>query len=151
MKNIAPAKKRGPQPTPIDMQLLTDLAAIQCTYEEIAAVMGLQKRQFINRVNEDSALKKAIENGWAKGRASVRRQQFKLLEAGNATMGVWLGKQLLGQRDNLDTKLTGSGAHGAVEVEISESPRDRILSRIAQMAAAGPKGESPSGPDEPGV
>jgi len=29
----------------------------------------------------------------------VHRHQMKLLEAGNATMAVWLGKQLLGQRD----------------------------------------------------
>lgn len=47
------------------------------------------------------------DEGWAgsewrgrhKGRLSVRREQFKLLQAGNATMGIWLGKQLLGQRD----------------------------------------------------
>jgi hypothetical protein len=32
--------------------------------------------------------------GKAKGRISVRRAQMKLLEAGNGTMGVWLGKQL---------------------------------------------------------
>jgi len=41
----------------------------------------------------------AMERGRAKGRISVRRHQMKLLEAGNATMAVWLGKQLLGQRD----------------------------------------------------
>ena len=32
---------------------------------------------------------------------------MKLLEQGNATMGVWLGKQLLGQRDMAQTEVTG--------------------------------------------
>ena len=32
----------------------------------------------------------------------MRRMQMKLLEAGNATMGVWLGKQYLGQTDQLE-------------------------------------------------
>jgi hypothetical protein len=32
---------------------------------------------------------------------SIRRQQLKLAEAGNATMLIWLGKQVLGQRDKI--------------------------------------------------
>ena len=42
-----------------------------------------------------------MTRGRAKGRISVRRMQMKLLEDGNATMGVWLGKQLLGQTDQV--------------------------------------------------
>ena len=33
------------------------------------------------------------------GKASLRRQQFKIAET-NATMAIWLGKQYLGQSDN---------------------------------------------------
>ena len=43
-----------------------------------------------------------MARGKAKGRISVRRMQMKLLENGNATMGAWLGKQLLGQRDQIE-------------------------------------------------
>ena len=50
-------------------------------------------------VHSDEGWAGAIERGRHKGRLSVRREQFKLLQAGNATMGIWLGKQLLGQRD----------------------------------------------------
>jgi hypothetical protein len=39
-------------------------------------------------------------------KASLRRIQWKLAEAGNATMCVWLGKQLLGQRDKFDDAVT---------------------------------------------
>ena len=89
----------GPKPRPIDPDQLATLAGFQCTYEEIAAVFKLCRRQFIERINAEPELKKLIEDGWANGRASVRRQQFKMLMEGNATMGVWLGKQYLGQRD----------------------------------------------------
>ena len=51
-----------------------------------------------------------MNRGRAKGRISVRRAQMKLVESGNATMSVWLGKQLLGQRDV--TPLEVSGPHG---------------------------------------
>jgi hypothetical protein len=34
---------------------------------------------------------------------------MKMLENGNGTMGIWLGKQLLGQRDTVTTELVGSG------------------------------------------
>ncbi len=100
-ENTTPLKKRGPKVKPLNAEQLTVLAGMQCTYEEIAAVFGIKKRQFINRIEADPALKEAIEEGWANGRASVRREQFKLLQAGNATMAVWLGKQYLGQRDQI--------------------------------------------------
>ena len=40
----------------------------------------------------------AYEKGQENGKISLRRIQFKLAER-NATMGIWLGKQYLGQRE----------------------------------------------------
>ena len=48
-----------------------------------------------------------MARGRAKGRLSIRRMQIKLLEQGNATMGVWLGKQILGQRDQIAVENQG--------------------------------------------
>ena len=48
-----------------------------------------------------------MSRGTAKGRISIRRAQMKMLESGNGTMGVWLGKQLLGQRDPVDMQHPG--------------------------------------------
>ncbi len=107
-ENITPRKKSGPKPVPINVDQLLVLAGMQCTYEEIAAVFGIEKRQFINRLNNEPHLKARIEEGWANGRASVRREQFKLLQAGNATMAVWLGKQYLGQKDQAAFEHSGS-------------------------------------------
>ena len=52
-----------------------------------------------------------MQRGKAKGRLSIRRMQLKLLEAGNATMGVWLGKQYLGQRDEFYHDVNGPMIH----------------------------------------
>jgi hypothetical protein len=49
-----------------------------------------------------------MERGKAKGRISIRRMQMKLLEEGNATMGVWLGKNVLGQTDSYYHELGGT-------------------------------------------
>ena len=49
-----------------------------------------------------------MECGKAKGRVSIRRLQMRLLEQGNATMGVWLGKNILGQVDEIRHDINGS-------------------------------------------
>ena len=41
-----------------------------------------------------------------KGKASLRRLQFKHAET-NPTMAIWLGKQLLGQRDQMEVEASG--------------------------------------------
>jgi hypothetical protein len=79
------------------------LAAIQCTLNEIAAVLNCSKSTLQRNFRE------AYTRGKRKGRMSVRREQYKLLKKGNATMAVWLGKQLLGQRDKSDFDHTTGG------------------------------------------
>jgi len=59
----------------------------------------------IERRRKQRKFRDAMERGKAKGRISVRRLQMKLLEEGNATMGVWLGKQMLGQTNPLNHPL----------------------------------------------
>ena len=48
----------------------------------------------------------AIERGADRGKATLRRMQWKGAQAGNPTMLIWLGKQLLGQKDR--SELTGA-------------------------------------------
>jgi hypothetical protein len=74
---------------------------MQATDEEIAAWFGVSTRT-IERRRKVRKFADVMDRGRAKGRLSVRRMQMKLLEAGNATMGVWLGKQYLGQTDQVE-------------------------------------------------
>jgi hypothetical protein len=89
--------KPGPEATPIDAALIENLAAVGCTVEEIAAAVSLTKRQLLRRLKE-AKLANAIEQGRAKGRATLRGWQWNAAKLGNVTAQIWLGKQLLGQR-----------------------------------------------------
>jgi hypothetical protein len=90
----------------IDLAELERLCMMQCTDEEIAAWFGVTTRT-IERRRKNPKFADVMERGKAKGRISVRRQQLKLLESGNATMGVWLGKQILGQTDQVRHNIHG--------------------------------------------
>jgi hypothetical protein len=90
-------------PTPranIDLDQLERLCQLQATDEEIAHFFGLSVRT-IERRRLEPEFAAIMARGRAKGRISVRRLQMKLLEEGNATIGVWLGKNVLGQTDQL--------------------------------------------------
>src|SRR5258708_5701517 len=83
---------------------------MQCTDEEIAAWFGVDRKTIEHR-RKVPKFAQIMERGRAKGRISVRRQQMKLLDCGNGTMGIWLGKQLLGQTDHFYHDINGSQIH----------------------------------------
>jgi hypothetical protein len=86
--------------TEIDLNELEKLCGLGCTDEEVGAWFGVSTRT-IERRRLEPEFAEVMTRGKARGRISVRRMQMKLLEEGNATMGVWLGKQLLGQADEV--------------------------------------------------
>lgn len=113
----------GRKPVPIDLVELEKLCVLQCTNAEIAAWFGCSERTIEKRTKEPD-LAEVMARGRGKGRVSIRRAQMKLLEAGNATMGVWLGKQYLGQRDVTPVEL--SGPNGSA-VKFTMESIDEIL------------------------
>lgn len=80
----------------IDIELVKNLASIFCTVEEIAAMVGVSKDTLERRY---AAI---IKEGKERGKASLRRLQWKIAQGGNASMAIFLGKQYLGQADKLD-------------------------------------------------
>ena len=98
-KEEASLAERGTR-ADIDLNELEKLCHLQCTDEEIAAWFNVSTRT-IERRRLEPEFAEIMQRGKAKGRISVRRLQMKLLEEGNATMGVWLGKQILGQVDQI--------------------------------------------------
>lgn len=83
------------------------LARIQCTHAEAADVMGIARSTFTMFLTNNKEAFDAWDRGGGKGRASLRRHQFKLAESGNATMQIWLGKQWLDQKDKAENTLQG--------------------------------------------
>jgi hypothetical protein len=88
----------------IDLGVVERAASIGCSKEEIAAVIGIHRDTLYQHLGVNPELQRALDHGSAKGRATLRRLQWKGAEEGNATMLVWLGKQLLGQRDTQSTQ-----------------------------------------------
>jgi len=114
---------------------LEKLCSLRCTDAEIAAWFQVSSRTIENR-RKQARSAEAMERGRAKGRISVRRHQMKLLEAGNVTMAVWLGKQLLGQRDVITAEHVGRGG-GAIQVSIKpdlSKLNDNELQQFRELA-----------------
>ena len=82
------------------IDLVQALGRLQCTNEEIASCLGTTDIILLNAQNKEVFLG-ALEKGKAEGRMSLRRIQMKLAET-SATMAIFLGKQILGQRENVE-------------------------------------------------
>jgi hypothetical protein len=90
----------------IDLDELEKLCAMQSTDEELAAWFRVSTRT-IERRRKDAKFAEAMERGKARGLMSIRRAQFRMLDAGNAVMGIWLGKQYLKQTDQIHHHVDG--------------------------------------------
>jgi hypothetical protein len=90
----------------IDYDLIERAASIGCTKEEISAVLGIGRTTLYAHMEKDPEIQAAIDLGTDKGKATLRRLQWKGAHDGNATMLIWLGKQYLGQKDR--SELTGA-------------------------------------------
>lgn len=85
----------------INWNLFEECCHLLCTQDEITALMKISDDQLRRRVEEHykedyATVYKRFSAG---GKKSLRRHQYALSET-NATMAIWLGKQLLGQKDN---------------------------------------------------
>jgi hypothetical protein len=100
----------GPKPKlvigPEILSHLRGLGTIHATVEECAAVLRVSLRTLQNFFASHPEAKEAHEEGKLVGLMSLRRTQFRLAEK-NANMAVWLGKNLLGQREPVQQIETG--------------------------------------------
>ena len=83
----------------IDYDMVEKLANIQCTQEEIASFLEISVRT----LQRDEEFCRIYKKGQENGKMSLRRMQYKLAEK-NTAMAIFLGKQYLGQRDNVEVK-----------------------------------------------
>jgi hypothetical protein len=116
-------KGAGRKPVQIDHVQLEKLCSLQCTDEELAEYFGVTTRTIENK-RKKPEYAEVMRRGRVKGRISVRREQFKLLERGNPSIAIWLGKQYLGQRDVTPIELSGPDGK---QLKISLEAIDEIL------------------------
>lgn len=99
----------------VDSEKLFQLASLGLTTAEIASVLECSPDTLERNFKDEMA------EGKEKCKASVRRKQFELAMAGNPTMLIWLGKQILGQQDRLEH----TGADGGPLQIVSSVPRPK--------------------------
>jgi len=94
----------------IDIDQLRNMVRIQCTAEECASVFECSVDTIDRRLKEEgyAGFADFLKRYSGEGKASLRRAQWKAAQDGNPTMLVWLGKQMLGQRDRKDLDHTSS-------------------------------------------
>lgn len=106
-----PRKKTGPKgpSKPMTERELTQLISmirIHCTRDEICSILGMSDTTLNRRIAEQGIpgvenFEALYQKHSATGKASLRRMQWKSAEDGNVTAQIWLGKQMLGQTDQV--------------------------------------------------
>lgn len=114
----------------VDPTAVTKLARLGCSGEEISSVLRIDRATLYR--NYATALKEGHDNQ----RCSLRRLQWKSANAGNVTMQIWLGKQLLGQADK--SEFTGSVKHEHVDLtKLSDQQLTEVEKIIESASVAG--------------
>ena len=131
-------RKAGRPKLEVDMNNVEKLCSWGCTHVEIADWLRISPRTLAYWLADETTtykvrhpdspiplieeltLRALMERGYSHMRIGIRRMQLKLLEAGSNTMGVWLGKQYLGQTDRLRLEPDKPAENGDVPVTLEE-------------------------------
>lgn len=89
----------------IEKDLFEKLCAIQCTREEISAVLNVSYSTLLRWCNEiyGTDFETIYKEKKQFGKMSLRRTMFRQAEK-NPTMAIWLSKQHLGMKDNVEVE-----------------------------------------------
>lgn len=123
-------------------KILINLIEIQCTRDEICGVIGIGRETLNKRLKERG--EESFEALYAKhqegGKASLRRAQWAAAMDGQPTMLVWLGKQVLGQRDTVHMGNDPDNPLTRPESDISDQELAAIAAGGGAVASAKAKG-----------
>lgn len=93
----ASEETRGRKKIELDEDLLFKLAECHCSVKEIAYIMGVSAFTLRNRYQH------VMDRGFAAGKMRLRKAQYRKALEGNPVMLIWLGKNVLGQKDDPNT------------------------------------------------
>ena len=85
---------RGRKKIELDEDLLFKLCECHCTVKELAYIMGVSAFTLRNRYQH------VMDRGFAAGKMRLRKAQYSKALEGNPVMLIWLGKNVLGQKDD---------------------------------------------------
>lgn len=130
-----PKKKMGKPQLVIDWVKVEKLASIYCPVSDIAGIMGVSYNGLARGCKRK--FKKTIED-WAhekrgNTRAAVRNRQIQLALAGDKTMLIWLGKQMLGQSDRNRMSISGDANGAPVSIHVQKIEQMSQEERLAEI------------------
>lgn len=110
---------RGRPKKKIDLDDVRELASEGNTQADIADALGFARSTFGNRPD----LREAYQKGLSEMRLSLRHFQYNAARDGNVQMLIWLGKQFLKQRENVETE---------IDVKIADDGLSKSLRDLAK-------------------
>lgn len=119
-KKPTTVKKTGRPRKVLSPKKVAQLASFGLSTAEIAAALDCSA-DTIQRNYAD-----VLKSGREKRNGSLRRKQYEIAMAGNATMLIWLGKQFLEQKDKLEHVVDA-------QVEVSDV-RAKLAQRLSSTA-----------------
>ena len=113
-------KNKGGRPTKkIDRNIFEGMCRIQCTQQEMCDIFECDE----NTINAwckrtyNMGFSEVFRQKRGQGKVSLRRMQWKACEAGNTSMLIWLGKNLLGQTDKQEIAQTTNSSPITINVQ----------------------------------
>lgn len=99
--------KRGRPRIEIDKEAFEKLCVLHCTLIEIAGFFNCSEDTIENWCKREygEIFSDVYKKKSAGGKISLRRWQFKSAEAGNTSMLIFLGKQYLGQKEQVEAEV----------------------------------------------
>ena len=128
-KMQGPVSRRPGRPPALvlDEQLLKVIIGYgqaHCTHEEMSALLGITQQTWLNFRQANPIVEKALAEAKAMTRLGLRRIQLSTASKGNAQMQIWLGKQLLEQKDRHEH--TGPGGGPLQVIDVTEYTSERL-------------------------
>ena len=112
----------------INSEQFKKLCELHCTKEEIAGFFNCTEETIDNYCKREhgASFLVVFKNLSAGGKMSLRRYQFELAKH-NAAMAIFLGKQILGQRDDLSEGKDGNELKIVVEKQVVDLTNKNII------------------------
>lgn len=106
----------------IDKQSFEKLCALQCTESEICAFFNVTDKTLASWCDRTYGLRfsEVFRQKREAGKISLRRMQWRHAEK-NATMAIYLGKQYLGQRENVGVTFNNERDDDPITKALKES------------------------------
>lgn len=121
-------RKKLLEPTDDVLRQIGALASVWATQEEAASILGVSIATFTRFLANEQAAKEAWQDGFNRGKISLRRKQLRQAEK-QPSVAIFLGKNQLGQKDEVHKTTT-------INQNVADLSEAQLLQIIERGASA---------------